>query len=139
MIDRISWCLISEYSCPKESWFRRCGNHDSGHGNHLWLAWLLLIRIGPMSSPEPLCEALAGFTLVKFLVFYILANRFPNHRTARSSKPEYSTRPRRFGKTLNMSMLRHFLEIGTDKILFDGLYISENKDGIWKYGSVRHS
>lgn len=43
-----------------------------------------------MSSPEPLCEALAGFTLVKFLVFYILANRFPNHRTARSSKPEYS-------------------------------------------------
>lgn len=44
-----------------------------------------------MSSPEPLCEALAGFTLVKFLVFYILANRFPNHRTARSSKPEYST------------------------------------------------
>ena len=43
-----------------------------------------------MSSPEPLYEALAGFTLVRFLVFYILANRFPNHRTARTSKPEYS-------------------------------------------------
>ena len=37
------------------------------------------------------------------------------------------TRPRRFGKTLNMSMLRYFFEIGTDKKLFDGLYISENK------------
>ena len=38
------------------------------------------------------------------------------------------TRPRRFGKTLNMSMLRSFFEIGTDKTLFDGLYISRNKE-----------
>ena len=35
------------------------------------------------------------------------------------------TRPRRFGKTLNMSMLKSFFEIGTDKTLFDGLAISE--------------
>ena len=38
------------------------------------------------------------------------------------------TRPRRFGKTLNMSMLKSFFEIGTDPSLFDGLYISENQD-----------
>lgn len=38
------------------------------------------------------------------------------------------TRPRRFGKTLNMSMLRYFFEIGTDRNLFDGLYISHNKN-----------
>lgn len=38
------------------------------------------------------------------------------------------TRPRRFGKTLNMSMLRAFFEIGTDSSLFDGLYISQNKE-----------
>ncbi len=31
------------------------------------------------------------------------------------------TRPRRFGKTLNMSMLKCFLEVGADKSLFDGL------------------
>lgn len=37
------------------------------------------------------------------------------------------TRPRRFGKTLNMSMLRYFFEVGTDKTLFDGLYISQNE------------
>lgn len=37
------------------------------------------------------------------------------------------TRPRRFGKTLGMSMFRSFFEIGTDKSLFDGLYISQNK------------
>lgn len=38
------------------------------------------------------------------------------------------TRPRRFGKTLNMSMLKCFFEIGTDASLFDGLYISENEE-----------
>ena len=37
------------------------------------------------------------------------------------------TRPRRFGKTLNMSMLKCFFEIGTDKSLFDGLRVSEEK------------
>lgn len=37
------------------------------------------------------------------------------------------TRPRRFGKSLNMNMLRQFFEIGTDPALFDGLYIAQNK------------
>ena len=36
------------------------------------------------------------------------------------------TRPRRFGKTLNMSMLKCFFGIGTDPTLFDGFYFSEN-------------
>lgn len=34
------------------------------------------------------------------------------------------TRPRRFGKTLNMSMLKYFFEIGSDPTLFDGLEIA---------------
>lgn len=38
------------------------------------------------------------------------------------------TRPRRFGKTLNMSMLKSFFEIGTDSSLFEGLYISNNTE-----------
>lgn len=33
------------------------------------------------------------------------------------------TRPRRFGKTLNMSMLKSFFEIGCQKELFEGLEI----------------
>ena len=37
------------------------------------------------------------------------------------------TRPRRFGKSLNMDMLKAFFEIGTDKRLFDGLEISAEK------------
>lgn len=43
------------------------------------------------------------------------------------SKVNLFTRPRRFGKTLNMSMLKSFFEIGTDRTLFDGLYISRNQ------------
>lgn len=38
------------------------------------------------------------------------------------------TRPRRFGKSLNMSMLKSFFEKGADKSLFDGLYISKRND-----------
>ncbi len=37
------------------------------------------------------------------------------------------TRPRRFGKTLNMNMLQTFFEIGTDPKIFEGLKISERQ------------
>lgn len=43
-------------------------------------------------------------------------------------KSNLFTRPRRFGKTLNMSMLKYFFQIGTDPHLFDGLYIAKRKD-----------
>lgn len=51
------------------------------------------------------------------------------------SKVNLFTRPRRFGKTLNMSMLKSFFEIGADRTLFDGLYISRNQScvrNIWE-------
>ena len=43
------------------------------------------------------------------------------------------TRPRRFGKTLNMSMLKYFFEIGSDSALFDGLEIAKEKELCAKY------
>ena len=43
------------------------------------------------------------------------------------------TRPRRFGKSLNMSMLKAFFEIGGDSALFEGLKISEKKELCEKY------
>ena len=43
------------------------------------------------------------------------------------------TRPRRFGKSLNMSMLKSFFEIGTDEHLFEGLYIAQQKEICEKY------
>lgn len=49
------------------------------------------------------------------------------------SKVNLFTRPRRFGKTLNISMLESFFEIGTDTTLFDGLYISQNQELCEKY------
>ena len=44
------------------------------------------------------------------------------------SKVTLFTRPRRFGKSLNMSMLQRFFEIGTDSVLFDGLHIAHNAE-----------
>lgn len=38
------------------------------------------------------------------------------------------TRPRRFGKTLNMSMLKYFFEAGSDSTIFDGLEIAKEKE-----------
>ena len=49
------------------------------------------------------------------------------------SKVTLFTRPRRFGKTLNMSMLRYFFETGTDSKLFNRLYISQNAELCEKY------
>ena len=46
----------------------------------------------------------------------------------RQSEVTLFTRPRRFGKTLNMTMLKSFFEIGTDPTLFDGLAISRETD-----------
>ena len=43
------------------------------------------------------------------------------------------TRPRRFGKTLNMSMLKYFFEIGSDSTLFNGLEISKETELCAKY------
>ena len=43
------------------------------------------------------------------------------------------TRPRRFGKTLNMSMLKYFFEAGSDVMLFDGLEISKEKEMCEEY------
>ena len=43
------------------------------------------------------------------------------------------TRPRRFGKSLNMSMLKCFFEAGCDKTLFDGLKILQEKELCEKY------
>ena len=60
--------------------------------------------------------------------YYIDKTRLIEQLLNQWGKVNLLTRPRRFGKTLNMSMLRYFFEIGTDKSLFDGLYISQNKE-----------
>lgn len=60
--------------------------------------------------------------------YYVDKTRLIEQLLLNWSEVTLFTRPRRFGKTLNMSMLKSFFDIGTDKALFDGLYISGNKD-----------
>ena len=63
----------------------------------------------------------------KFGFYYIDKTMLIEQLLQSWGKVTLFTRPRRFGKTLNMSMLKAFFEIETDKTLFDGLYISKNK------------
>ena len=58
--------------------------------------------------------------------YYVDKTQLIEQLLERWGKVNLFTRPRRFGKTLNMSMLRYFFEAGTDATLFDGLYISQN-------------
>ena len=60
--------------------------------------------------------------------YYVDKTRLIEQLLAQWTKVNLFTRPRRFGKSLNMSMFQSFFEIGTDKSLFDCLYISGNKE-----------
>ena len=60
--------------------------------------------------------------------YYVDKTRLIEQLLLNWSEVTLFTRPRRFGKTLNMSMLKSFFDIGTDKALFEGLYISGNKE-----------
>ena len=59
--------------------------------------------------------------------YYVDKTKLIEQLVETGGKVTLFTRPRRFGKTLNMSMLRSFFEMGSDASLFDGLYIAENK------------
>ena len=59
--------------------------------------------------------------------YYVDKTKLIEQLVETGGKVTLFTRPRRFGKTLNMSMLRSFFETGSDASLFDGLYIAENK------------
>ena len=58
--------------------------------------------------------------------YYVDKTKLIEQLLNKCGKANLFTRPRRFGKSLNMSMLRHFFEVGADPALFEGLYISEN-------------
>lgn len=60
--------------------------------------------------------------------YYVDKTRLIEQLVDQWGKVNLFTRPRRFGKTLNMSMLRCFFEIGADEALFEGLYISRKQE-----------
>lgn len=59
--------------------------------------------------------------------YYVDKSAFIRDLLRRRDKVNLFTRPRRFGKTLNMDMLRCFFQNGSDRALFDGLDIAEEK------------
>ena len=81
-----------------------------------------------MASTLKLPVGIENFEEIRKLGFYYIdKTRLIEQLLQGWGKVTLFTRPRRFGKTLNMSMLKSFFEIGTDKTLFEGLYISGNK------------
>lgn len=60
--------------------------------------------------------------------YYVDKTKLIEQLLTQWGKVNLFTRPRRFGKSLNMSMLKAFFEAGTELELFDGLYISGNRE-----------
>ena len=60
--------------------------------------------------------------------YYVDKTLFIKELLQNWGKVNLFTRPRRFGKSLNMSMLKYFFEIGTDPALFDGLRIAQERE-----------
>lgn len=82
-----------------------------------------------MSKPLKLPVGIENFKEIRTEGFYYVdKTKLIKQLLEQWGKVNLFTRPRRFGKTLNMSMLQCFFEIGTDPALFDGLFISQNKD-----------
>ena len=71
--------------------------------------------------------------LLKEDFYYVDKTNFIKDLLANWSEVTLFTRPRRFGKTLNMDMLKCFFEVGQDKSLFNGLNIADEKDLCEKY------
>ena len=81
-----------------------------------------------MVSTLKLPVGIENFEEIRRLGFYYVdKTKLIEQLMATGGKVILFTRPRRFGKTLNMSMLKAFLETGADVSLFEGLYIAENE------------
>ena len=100
-----------------------------------WHSAILVLSIADyfleafMANTLKLPVGIENFEEIRKLGFYYIdKTRLIEQLLQGWGKVTLFTRPRRFGKTLNMSMLKSFFEIGTDKTLFDGLYISGNKE-----------
>ncbi len=65
--------------------------------------------------------------------YYVDKTRMITELLNDRNKVTLFTRPRRFGKSLNMSMLKHFFSYDCDPALFDGLAIAEERELCEKY------
>ena len=85
-----------------------------------------------MSKKLPI--GIDGFEKIRTNDFYYVdKTQFIAELLRNWGEVNFFTRPRRFGKSLNMSMLKSFFEIGGDKTLFEGLKILQEKELCEKY------
>ena len=66
--------------------------------------------------------------LIKWRFFYVDKTLMIKDLLSSCSKMNLFTRPRRFGKSLNLSMLFQFFDIDSDKSVFEGLNILSQKE-----------
>ena len=88
--------------------------------------------VGKMRKKLPIgIENFEEFSVEDF--YYVDKTLFIKELLQNWGKVNLFTRPRRFGKSLNMSMLKCFFEIGRDPALFEELKIAQEKDLCEKY------
>ena len=105
----------------------------SGIGNGAWKVPLMAERsVGKVRKKLPI--GIDGFEKIRTNDFYYVDKTlFIKALLQNWGEANLFTRPRRFGKTLNMSMLRSFFEVGSDPALFEGLNIAQEKELCEKY------
>ena len=82
---------------------------------------------------EKECCVWYSFYIIKDGYYYVDKTNLIKDLLNSGSKVTLFTRPRRFGKSLNMDMLKSFFKIDTDISLFDGLAVSNEKELCEKY------
>lgn len=101
-----------------------------------------IILAGNLINKEGACEkvrkklpiGIDGFEKIRTNDFYYVDKTlFIKELLQNWGEVNLFTRPRRFGKSLNMSMLKCFFEIGTNPALFEGLKIMQEKELCEKY------
>ena len=82
---------------------------------------------------RPLPVGVSDYVRAQAEYYYVDKTLFIKELLQNWGKVNLFTRPRRFGKSLNMSMLKSFFEIGSDPALFEGPKIMQEKDLCERY------
>ena len=90
---------------------------------------MLDAKCGSGSTPKRLPMGIEFFDeIIKENYYYIDKTDFITELAASLCKVNLIVRPKGFGNTLNLTMLKNFFEIGADKSLLEGLNVSKEKD-----------
>ena len=95
---------------------------------HSWLIPENAVLPDSGEKKKPMPIGISDFKTATTSYYYVDKTALIEQALEKGSEVTLFTRPRRFGKSLNMSMLKSFFEIGTDPTLFTGLHISQNTE-----------